>query len=254
MGSPQSELCRTKGETQHDVHLTHAFEISEAEVTQAEFEALIGYNPAKCETCKTVAVNKLSWASAVAYCNKLSEQKGLATCYTCTGTITDPDCVEKPTYGGAHIYDCPGYRLPTEAEWEYAYRAGTKTALYNGTITHCKDLSPDANAIAWYTWNGYSRAHEVKQKAPNPWGLYDMAGNVAEWIHDYFDDNAEISRPRVDPVAPLPNQEYKRFRRMRGGSFQSYPRDIRAAARDEEPGAHGWVNPSIGFRCARTLP
>jgi formylglycine-generating enzyme required for sulfatase activity len=254
MGSPLSEPCRKSNETQHKVTLTHPFEIAEAETTQEEFEALVGYNPANCRDCGTLPVHTVSWMSAADYCNRLSEKHGLNKCYDCGGTTTQPHCVEATQYAGKNIYLCPGYRLPTEAEWEYAYRAGTTTALYNGTISECRGLSADADAIAWYVWNASKKHHPTKQKQPNAWGLYDMAGNVAEWVNDYYERDKPISAPQVDPVGvPVDTDNFRRFR---GGSCCNnfgFPRYIRAAAREEEPGSPGWTTSEIGFRCARTL-
>jgi sulfatase modifying factor 1 len=254
MGSPATEPCRRDDETQHEVRLTHAFEISEDETTQAEFKEMIGYNPTKCETCDTSPVNNITWFSAAAYCNALSKKQGLTPCYACSESITNPTCAEEPAYEGNGIYDCPGYRFPTEAEWEYAYRAGTATALYNGPVPEpeCKDLNADAEAIAWYEWNASDQAHPTMQKRPNAWGLYDMAGNVSEWVNDYSIDGG-ISGGQVDPAADVEDKRLG-FRRIRGGSYNSYPRELRAAARDSEWGSSGFYGETVGFRCVRTLP
>jgi formylglycine-generating enzyme required for sulfatase activity len=253
MGSPATEPCSRYDETQHQVRLTRAFEISEDETTQAEFEDLIGYNPTTCGTCDNFPVNSVSWSSAAAYCNALSSKQGLTPCYACTGTVTKPTCFEEPAYEGKGIYDCPGYRLPTEAEWEYAYRAGTTTALHNGAVPDCEDLNTDLDAIGWYKWNASGALHATMLKQPNGWGLYDMAGNVAEWVNDYYVDGG-ISGSQVDPSVAVPQDKQYAFRRLRNGSYKDYPKYQRAAARDSEPGAPGWVQENLGFRCARTLP
>lgn len=148
-------------------------------------------------------VEYVNWNEAATYCNALSSQKGLDQCYTCTGSGPSVTCSEATAYSGIKIFDCPGYRLPTDAEWEYAYRAGSTTAFYpsdgnSGTITDC-DNDPNADKIGWYRYNSAvtyagcenlsssggdpcSGPHPVGQKAPNAWGLYDMGGNVYEYL------------------------------------------------------------------------
>jgi hypothetical protein len=151
MGSGSQELCRSKDddEDRHQVTLKHDFEIKITEATQGVFQAVMGYNNSAFKSCDVDAtkcpVESVTWHEAVAFCNKLSGLKGLTPCYTCTGTEANTSCEEKEAYAGAKLYSCPGYRLPTEAEWEYAYRAGTTTAYYNGDLdvdpTLC-DCSP----------------------------------------------------------------------------------------------------------------
>jgi len=133
MGSPAAEKCHYTDEEQHDVTLTHDFEIQTTEVTQAQFKALMSYNPSVFKSCgDNCPVEKVKWYEAAAYCNALSAKIGYAQCYTCTNSGTMVTCTWAVGYENEKTYKCPGYRLPTEAEWEYAYRAGTQTAYYNG--------------------------------------------------------------------------------------------------------------------------
>jgi len=252
MGSPKNELCRETDEEQHQVTLTHRFEIQSTEVTQGEFQALMGYNPSwfgpngMGDSCgKNCPVEGTNWHQAVAYCNALSLQKGHAQCFTCTGSKEKVRCAETENFEGGKIYTCPGYRLPTEAEWEYAYRAGTQTALYNGPILLCKYNDPNADKIGWFTHNSGGKTHPVAQKQANAWHLYDMAGNVFEWCHDWYYDLIGSSSV-IDPWG----SSYKDTRVVRGGAWVYSADPMRAASR-------GGLRPTtpykdIGFRCVRT--
>jgi formylglycine-generating enzyme required for sulfatase activity len=252
MGSASTESCRYSEETQHQVSLTRGFEISDHEVTQGEFLALMTYNPSDFTTCgMSCPVNKVSWYNATAYCNTLSTKMGLTPCYTCKGTGLTITCEEAATYSGTHLYACPGFRLPTEAEWEYAYRSGTATAYYNGANDSsacytCSTTDANADAIAWYCANASSTTHAVKQKLANVWGLYDMAGNVQEWVNDWYqlDPGSSVV---TDPVGASSGT----MRLLRGGSWSHYAVGLRAANRAYRA-PESQVN-LAGFRCARTL-
>jgi formylglycine-generating enzyme required for sulfatase activity len=269
MGSPSSEPCRYSNETQRQVTLTRDFEIWNTETTQGEFEALMGYNPSYFSSCgANCPVENVNWHESVAYCNALSDQAGLDTCYSCTESDADVACEEATAYSGQQIYDCPGYRLPTEAEWEYAYRAGSNTPFYpssgnDGSITVCTG-SNDSNAdkIGWYRYNSavsYAGCWDLSPsggdacsgtppmglKAPNAWGLYDMAGNVWEWCHDWY--QADLgSSSIIDPWGPAPRSS----RVLRGGSWNLNARNLRAAFRYFNYHAHRYYYG--GFRCVRT--
>ena len=247
MGSPTTEPCRdATDETQHQVTLTHGFEISPKETSQAEFQSVMSYNPASFNLCgSSCPVESVSWHEAATYCNKLSTSKGLALCYSCSGSGSSVACTEAPSYGGAAIYTCPGYRLPTDAEWEHAYRAGKTTALYNGTITGCVTADSNADVIAWYTGNAGSTPHPGGQKLANLWGLYDMAGNVYEWCHDWYQADlgtAQVSNPWGTATGAA--------RVIRGGSYKNSPASVRAASRNSFNPAS--PHATIGFRCVRT--
>ena len=252
MGSPTSEPCRywgTGGEDQHQVTLTHGFEIQSTEVTQGQFLARMGYNPTYFPSCgQSCPEEDVSWHEAAAYCNALSAQVGLTACYSCTGAGPTIACTEAPGFSGKDIYGCPGYRLPTDAEWEYAYRAGTTSALYSGAKDPATCLSgadPKADPIAWYDANSGNTTHPVGQKAANAWGLYDMAGNVEEWCHDWFQTNLGFSAVTDPWGAPSGSS-----RVIRGGAYRFSAGGLRAAMRSQGPPS-GRGDP-WGFRCCRT--
>jgi formylglycine-generating enzyme required for sulfatase activity len=229
MGSPSSELGRySDGGPQRTVTLTRSFMIGKYEVTQGEFESLMGYNPSYNKSCgANCPVEAVSWHEAVAYMNALSKSRGLEECFDCTGSGTSVNCTVKSQYSGQNYYNCKGYRLPTEAEWEYAYRAGTSTAFYNGDITKtgCV-LDPNLDKIGWYCGNSGYNTHPVGGKQANAWGLHDMAGNVWEWVYDRFQDSYN-NLPSVDPVGPGTGSD----RVVRGGSYNISTQACRAAVR-----------------------
>jgi formylglycine-generating enzyme required for sulfatase activity len=172
MGSPSSELGWDSDETQHEVTLTRDFWLQTTEVTQGAYQALMGSNPSSFTACgASCPVEQVSWYDAIAYANARSRAEGLPECYDGEGNVI----------GGTTVYECCGYRLPTEAEWEYAARAGMSTATYRGDLTgdpfSC-DPQPSLDSIAWFCGNAGDQTQVVGGKAPNAWGLYDMLGNV----------------------------------------------------------------------------
>jgi formylglycine-generating enzyme required for sulfatase activity len=252
MGSPTSEPCRGDDEQQHLVTLTHDYELQETEVTQDQFLALMGYNSAvkTCSPSATCPVEMVSWHEAAAYCNALSQKAGKSMCYTCSGSRESANCQEAAGYSGQQVYNCPGYRLPTEAEWEYAYRAGTTTAYYSGVndagiCSTCWTTDTNADKIGWYCANAGSDTHPVKGKQPNGWGLYDMAGNVWEWCHDWYQSNIG-SGPATDPWGSPSGSS----RVLRGGSWSNNAYSMRAA--DRHPHTPTYRFNYLGFRCCRT--
>jgi formylglycine-generating enzyme required for sulfatase activity len=243
MGSPEDELGRYGFETQHEVTLTGDFEIQTTEVTQAQFEEIILYNPSSFSRCSDCPVESMSWYEATAYCNALSDLASLDRCYDCTGSGESVVC--RPTESYLSPYDCPGYRLPTEAEWEYAARAGTTTATYNGNLisTIC---SRELDSIAWYSCNSDDMTHSVGRLAPNNWGLYDMLGNVEEWCHDRWDDYPGGSE--TDPWGPRAGSH----RVTRGGAWLHDSDFLRAASRGGFRSDLRYRD-DLGFRPVRTL-
>jgi formylglycine-generating enzyme len=189
----------------------------------------------------------LNWSEAAAYCNALSDAEGLGRCYDCEGAGPRVTCGSAAAY--ATPYDCPGYRLPTEAEWEYAARAGTTTATYNGDLDvvsgGCSSPSAVLDPIAWWCSNSGGWPQVVGTKTANGWGLYDMLGNVLEWC----DDSGEIYAGAVtDPWGSVDAWGQM----FRGGSFGSYAYEVRAAKRAGTTGPE-IRDAHLGLRPIRTL-
>ncbi|HEX2879510.1 MAG TPA: formylglycine-generating enzyme family protein, partial [Polyangiaceae bacterium] len=257
MGSPPSEIGRStlNDETQHQVTLTHSFYLQRREVTQARWRALMGNNPARNASCDDCPIEWVNFWEALSYANAASEAESLSECYVlngCTGVAgVDLACtgVTVNTMGN-NPYLCGGYRLPTEAEWEYAYRAGTTTAFYNGGITNpgCTPLDVNLNAIGWYCGNAAAMTHPVAQKLANGWGLYDMSSNVFEWVWDWY--ATYPSSAVTNPLGPASGSS----RVVRGGSWDvNGARSARAASRGSG-GAPSARFGSLGLRLAKSAP
>lgn len=238
MGSPTNEVGRDPDEVLHTVVVTRSVEISDHEVTQAEYQSVMGVNPSRF-VGNNRPVENVTWFDAIAYCNALSIREGKTPAYTVDG----PSVVWNK--------DADGWRLPTEAEWERACRAGTTTAFSSGGIreTACVDSlgrpDPSLDAVGWYCGNSPVSTQDVKEKQPNAAGLYDMHGNVWEWCWDWYGDlTADVA---LDPTGP--ESGIQRVRR--GGSWYHYARVCRSASRDAYfPNSKDDV---LGFRVVRTV-
>ena len=241
MGSPLSEESRGIDETPHEVTLTFSFEISTTEVTQGQFEALMGYNPSYFSTegegapCGSdCPVEMLTWSESAAYCNALSDRAELDNCYVCSGSGMSLSCELSSDWSSPYM--CPGYRLPMEAEWELTARSGTSGARYG-----------ELDAVAWYQDNADGSPHIVGTREPSPWGLYDMLGNVSEWCHDRY--QLYHAMPVVDPVGQSSTASWV----WRGSSYASEGEDVRAAFRMWSPVLFESTSSSRGFRPVRTI-
>jgi formylglycine-generating enzyme required for sulfatase activity len=245
MGSPVSEPGRSSNETQHQVTLTHAMYVSTYEVTQSEWQSVMGWNESYIQGAAK-PVETLTWYDAVSYCNQRSTLDGYVPAYTIAGA----------TYSGNHIISATvtwnqaanGYRLLTESEWEYACRATSTTAFCNGAITNidCSPLDPNLDQVGWYCGNDGSTSHDVGGKVANAWGLKDMHGNVWEWCWDWY--GTYPAGPLTDPTGPASGS----YRVGRGGGWSDSARLCRSAYRCIG-GPYG-VFDIIGLRLSRTAP
>ena len=228
MGSPKSEPGRSDVETQHLVKITKPFYLSAYEVTQAQYERVMDKSPSYFSALgkgkddvsgdtSQLPVEQVNWHEAVAFCGKPSDDEGVE------------------------------YRLPTEAEWEYACRAGTTT-----TYSFGNNVS-QLGEYAWHNGNSNNTTHPVGELKPNAWGLFDMHGNVFEWCQDWYGSYEygpyERLRAASDPTGAASGSG----RVSRGGAFCVNPGVVRAATRtmDDSPAGR---HPFIGFRLARTIP
>ncbi len=229
MGSPNGECGGCTYENQHPVTLTTDCWMAESEVTQRQYRNLMGSIPSYYKG-DDLPVEQVSWFDAVAYCNELSVKEKLQPCYQINGT----------TVGWADEVKCTGYRLPTEAEWEYAANpaSGPRT-IYAGSDT--------VDGVAWYSSNAGSTTHAVKTKTANGRGLYDLSGNAWEWVWDWYQANYE-ALPPMDPIGPSTGAT----RVLRGGSWNLPATGARVAKRSSFTPAARAVD--LGFRVVRSNP
>jgi len=200
-----------------------------SEVTQNQFLYRIGYNPSHFIKCGgTCPVENVNWHEAAMFANAMSKIYGLQKCYACQGALKAVICqIAAPFASGTKsIYDCPGFRLPTEAEFEFAARATTNTSLYNGDLKNCTGSDPLAEKIAWYKADSGAKTHWAGSRRWNNWNIFDTSGNVAEWIQDWYEKDLG-TQVNIDPWGPAVGAA----KMLRGGSFISEPKDVRCAAR-----------------------
>jgi formylglycine-generating enzyme required for sulfatase activity len=209
-----------------------AFLLDRCEVTQAQFAAVQLPDPSHFKA-PVNPVDQANWTDAARFCNERSRAEGLQPCY------------DEKTWECDVAAD--GYRLPTEAEWEYACRAGSRTQY------SCGDDPRALGVYAWFDGNAGNRTHPVGQKQPNPWGFHDLHGNVAEWCNDRFDASAYAEGAAQDPRGPATGGQ---GRVVRGGSWKSAAAGCRSAGRagDQSVLDTCLASDALGFRCARKAP
>jgi formylglycine-generating enzyme required for sulfatase activity len=222
MGSKNGEKCERPP---HEVNISKAFYLQTTPVTQGQWQKVMGGNPSKFKDCGTQCpVDRIGWSKAQGFIKRLNKMEGLDR-----------------------------YRLPTEAEWEYACRAGTTTDFFFGADAN------QLNKYAWFEENSKSKTHPVERKKPNNWGLYDMHGNINEWVEDSWrknydeapiDGSAWYYKPENEIIGAF-RKFFMDHRVYRGGAYNSFAKDCRSATR-------GWAasdanNRWFGFRLALSV-
>lgn len=257
MGSPESEVSRVADEVIHEVTLSRSFLMGKTELNFSDWTEVrdwalengysdlpVGRNGFEGDENGTHPVTEISWYDAVKWLNAKSEQDGFTPCYTKKGDVYrtgnfDPKC----------DHDAGGYRLPTEAEWEYACRAGSLEAFYTGEIVHpiVMPLDPSLDMAGWYLGNSNFNTHPVgdPQKVDNDFGLRDMHGNVTEWCWDWY-GNYPMGNI-IDPTG----LRLGSARLKRGGAYTWDARHCRSAYRSQNPPQNSHI--SVGMRLVRTV-
>jgi formylglycine-generating enzyme required for sulfatase activity len=224
---PGGEFIMGDGADAHKVKLS-PFHIDKYEVTQEMFKKIELPNPSHFKGDK-YPVEMVAWVNAAVYCNERSLEEGLVPCY-------NEDTWECN-------YEANGYRLPTEAEWEYAARAGSRDKYFFG------NEQKNLKNYAIYSKNSSGKTAPAGSRKPNPWGLYDMYGNVAEWCNDVYAADYYKSSPSADPRGPKAGKE----RVLRGGSWNDPEEFFSSAARAMDGSINDAciLRDTIGFRCVR---
>jgi eukaryotic-like serine/threonine-protein kinase len=212
---------------QHPVTISRPFYLGMTEVTQGQYRAVTGKSPSSFTGSDDLPVEQVSWSDAVAFCNALSAKEERAPFYRIERSNVD-----------VRDRNVAGYRLPTEAEWEYACRAGNTKRFHFGGDVKMLDQ------YAWYKNNSNSRTHPVAQMRANAFGLYDMHGNVWEWCADWFSVSYYKESPAIDPIGP-PMSSYCVYR---SGSWNHDARNCRSSTRHREPPT--MRDRRLGFRVA----
>ena len=212
----------------HEISVS-SFYMDKYLVTQQEYEKVMHGNPSRWKGTNN-PVEQVRWSDAVRFCNARSQLEGLQPCYD----LKTWQC----------NFDATGYRLPTEAEYEYDWRAGTTTAYFFG------DDPSKLGDYAWFDKNAGGRPRPVGQKRPNPWGLFDICGNVWEWCNDFYGVDFYGASPRQDPRGP----DQGKTKVVRGGAWRFSADNLRSAYRyNENPGYSDvcFGYDIYGFRCVR---
>ncbi len=248
MGSQPEELGRDPDETPYRALIPRTFAMASKEVSVEQYQEFLEQNPTihrltigRCSPDPTGPRNDLSWYDAAAFCNWLSRAEGLPECYQAnpTGEFAEGMQIR------ADALKRGGYRLPTEAEWEYACRAGAGASRYYGLSTEL------LRKYAWYQDNSQDRAWPCGSLLPNDLGIFDMLGNVYEWCQDAYERHqAERTEIRVDDINILINIDHVAPRVSRGLAFNCFPSGVRSASRNSDPPFVRSLG--CGFRLART--
>ena len=238
MGSPRTEANRDRDETQHQVTVS-SFYMSEKEVTLGEYLEIMQFNPNELSQGVNLPVINVNWYSAIEYCNARSIAEGLTPVYNIFYDIRDPSNLNTYDYDRFLVTwnkNANGYRLPTEAEWEFACRAGTTTAYNtgNGITTNQAHFNFSEGIV-----------YPVGNYLPNQWGLYDMHGNVNEWCWDWYGEYE--NKANTDPSGPASGK----WRVAKGGSWRNRkPQHLRSAYRFSlSPTWYG----NMGIRLVRSI-
>ena len=227
IGAPAGERGRRPDEAAISVTLTRPYAIGRTEVSQALYRSVMHTNPSL-QIDDALPVERVTWIEAAQFANSLSAHHGLTACYRFSGGVTWPEGLE-----------CSGYRLPTEAEWEVAARAGQSTPYGSGSAVGA------TTGMAWTRLNAGGRSQPLGLLTPNDWGLLDMHGNVAEWCWDRYE------RSRYDGTDPQ-GPDSGRYRVVRGGSWRQPATAARSSRRDRQPASRR--HRGVGLRLARSLP